>query len=161
MWLILIVLHAAAGLSSFASGLVVLSPMRAKQRVSILYYYLTSLVALLIFMVAATVSHWQKISGTERILFPGLAVLAVYMLYRGLRAKNLLHHDPTNISDYVSDIGFTLISLFNGFVTVMAIDLKAPIWAVVTGAISAALVGNWLVERAKTEELQHAKSKKA
>jgi|GEM_PF-857540 len=153
MWLLLITLHAAAGLGSFASGIYILSPRRAKRHVGFLYFYLAALVGLLIFMVSATASHWQEISQAEKVIFPGLAVLAIYMLYRGQHAYRLLRHQSVNTSVYMSDIGFTLISLFNGFVIVLAIDLKAPVWVVIAGAIIAALIGSQLVERAKTRFL--------
>ena len=60
-------------------------------------------------------------------------------------------HRPRNgwRHKYIDDIGFTLISLFDGFVIVAAIDLNAPVWAIVLIAILGVVVGNWGIGRVK------------
>lgn len=54
--------------------------------------------------------------------------------------------DPTRSID---DVGFLLISLFDGFVIVTALDLGAPPWLVAAAAAGAVLVGHRLVARRK------------
>jgi O-antigen/teichoic acid export membrane protein len=53
--------------------------------------------------------------------------------------------------EYVEDIGFPLIALFNGFTIVALIDLGAPAWAVVGGAVAAAIIGGQLVTKRKNK----------
>jgi len=54
-------------------------------------------------------------------------------------------------SSYIDDVGFPLISLFNGFTIVALIDLKMPAWLVVGGAMLAAIVGAQRVSRQKAK----------
>jgi len=69
-----------------------------------------------------------------------------------MHAYRLIHHPGTTPPAYLDDIGFNLISLFDGFVIVAAIDLGAPVWLVVLGAIAAVVLGAQLIERAKRRE---------
>ena len=48
---------------------------------------------------------------------------------------------------YVHDVGFTLITLFEGFVIVGAIDLGAPVWVVVALAVLGVAAGRMVVDR--------------
>lgn len=154
VWLLFIILHAAAALISFAAGLAVIKPEHAKRRPYLLTVYLISLGLMLVAMVAATISHWNEIDTVSRIVFAGLPILGAYMLYRALHARTLIQSKLVNKEAYIQDIGFTLISYFNGFVIVAAIDLGAPAWSVATIAIIATLIGNQLLNKAKRNWVQ-------
>jgi hypothetical protein len=53
--------------------------------------------------------------------------LGAYTVWRGLLAKRALIRQGANWQNhYIGHVGFTLISLFDGFTIVGAIDLKAP-----------------------------------
>ena len=58
-------------------------------------------------------------------------------------------HDHSLI--YVDHVGFTLISLFDGFVIVSAIDLKAPGWLVGALAVLGVVVGIRTVNAVKSK----------
>ena len=49
----------------------------------------------------------------------------------------------------IDDIGFLLISLFDGFVVVTALDLGVPPWLVAAAAVGAVLLGHRLVAQRK------------
>lgn len=152
LWHIMIALHALSGFVAFGTGVMALSPRRAKRYTWSLPVYYVSLVTLVIFMIGAQASHWTEMSQGEQIIFPGLTILGLYMIYRAEHARRLLAAKTYSASTYMGDIGFTLISLFNGFVIVGAIDLGGPIWVVVLGAVAATLVGNKIIEAAKKRE---------
>lgn len=148
LWLLFIVLHAASGVFCFISGLMLLSPKQYRKRPWILTVFLTSLIGLIIFLIGATVSHWGDLTVATRIIYTSLFGLSLYMLWRALQARHKLKLGHMNMS-YVDDIGFPLISLFNGFIIVALIDLQMPPVVVVIGAVVAAVAGGQIVKRRK------------
>lgn len=146
-----IALHASAGVIGFVVGYVlVIMPEHASNR-SWFNVYLWSLVALVVFLAGAIAAHWQHLGGAERLTFSGLFVLGLYMLRRAhdARLAMTLGHEGWR-SAYVDHVGFTLISLFDGFVIVGAIDLGAPGWLVAAVAVLGVVGGIWAVGKAKT-----------
>lgn len=147
MWLALIVLHAAAGVAAFTIGIAALSPRILNRHRWIAGAVVWMVVGLVVFMVGAIAAHWNALDTASQIVFSGLAVFGCYMIRRARRARRIV---PTSIGDrgwldYVDDIGFVLISLFDGFVIVLAIDLGAPGWFVAGGAVGSIVVGHHLV----------------
>lgn len=125
----LIVLHATAGVIAFTAGLFCI-PLRTagswRFRV-----YAGSLLAMLVFVIAAISATWAELDLTSRLIFTGLSALGFYMLWRVGRAwARLRRQEPGWQPGYLDDVGFTLISLFAGFVIVAAIDLHLPGWLV-------------------------------
>jgi hypothetical protein len=143
-----IALHATAGVICFAAGVLCLglsSPIR--WRVSA---YLGSLAALLVFLVAAVAVTWSGLDLGTRLIYSGLFVLGLFMLWRALRARTRLTHRAAGWRPrYLDDVGFTLISLFDGFVIVLAIDLKAPGWLVAVIAVAGVAAGVLAMNRLK------------
>lgn len=148
----MIILHAVFAVLCFITGLAIISPERVKRQMWLLPAFIISLGGLIVFMVAAMVAHWYDISDTERIAFSGLVVLGLYMLYRGLRARTRLLNKIAD-EDYINDVGFILISLFNGFIIVALIDLHAPAWMVIAGAVIGVVVGSKGIALAKRRYL--------
>jgi len=151
MWLVMIVLHAAAGVAAFAVGVAALEPDRVRR-----HRWLPSLLAwllagMVLFMVGAMASHWADLAGAARIVFSGLVVLGLYMLHRALRARaDAAHLTRARTASYMDGVGFILIALFNGFVIVTALDLGAPPLAVALLAVLAVVVGHYAIAHAKT-----------
>lgn len=103
------------------------------------------LVALVVSMAGAMASNWGELPVATRLTFSGLFGLGAYMLHRARRAGAAARRpDPTRSID---DVGFLLISLFDGFVIVTALDLGAPPWLVAAAAVAAVLLGHRLVAR--------------
>ena len=74
---------------------------------------------MIVFFAGAILAHVGQLEALQRGIFAGLFVLSLYMLFRGTRARTVLrvqHDDWWTI--YVDHIGFTLISLFEGFIIV-------------------------------------------
>lgn len=149
IWLILVTLHALSAAGCFITGFMLLSPRRAKRHPVIIKLFIASLIGMIIFMVGATISHWQEITPTERIVFSGLPLLGIFMLYRGIKAaKKLRNHTPVK---YIDDIGFSLISLLNGFVIVALIDLNASPVLVVGAALAGTFIGGKYIKSTKSK----------
>ncbi len=106
--------------------------------------------SLLLFMIGAVVAHWTELSATERFVFSGLTGLGLYMVWRAREALATWHGAaPGWKSPFIDHIGFTLISLFDGFVIVSAIDLHAPGWLVAIVAVLGVVVGTQALGRRK------------
>lgn len=147
---VLIALHALAGVVCFAAG--VLSVRSSTPESWWFRGYAISLAALVVFMTAVIAVDWPRLDTAARLVYSGLLLLGLYMLWRAWRAGvRLRRHDPGWRPRYLDDIGFTLISLFDGFVIVSAIDLHAPGWLVgliaVAGVVAGILAIRWLKAR--------------
>jgi hypothetical protein len=132
---ILVALHAVAGVVAFGAGALALQTRtQGTWRFPV---YRWSLVVMAAAVAAAVAANWVRFDAAARIVFGGLLVLAGYMLWRAWQAGRRLREQGTGWRPrYVDDVGFTLVSLFAGFVIVGAIDLGAPGWLV--GLIAAA-----------------------
>ncbi|HEX5807493.1 MAG TPA: hypothetical protein VFY25_02420 [Anaerolineales bacterium] len=143
---ILIILHSAsATLSFFAGSFLMFSPVSIPYRRFFRLYW-WALVGMVILLAGAIVIYWGQYSVTERIIFPGLFVLGIYMLYRAQGANRLFKsQQPGWKSVYLEHIGFTLISLFEGFVIVSGLNSGFPGWLVALFAILGVLLGRALI----------------
>jgi hypothetical protein len=150
---VLIVLHAAAALLCFVAGVLCLRVRAATAGRFRVYFW--SLVAMLVFMAAAIAVHWGELDTATRVTFAGLGLLALYMAWRAARAGTRLRRRGQDWQPrYLDDIGFTLISLFDGFVIVTAIDLGAPAWLVVLIAVAGVAGGIYALNRVKARLVQ-------
>lgn len=146
----LIILHAFSGTISFFAGcaLVLLPKYLANKRLFALYFW--SLVGLIVFLAGAMIAHWMHYSNPERIIFTGLFGLGIYMLYRAQNASRLLKSQQNNWKhSYIDHIGFTLISLFEGFIIVTVLSAGGPGWLVAILAILGVLIGRWAIDLAQ------------
>jgi hypothetical protein len=145
---LLIAAHAVAGVTCFVAGVVALrttTPGSTWFRV-----YLVALIGLVVFLLAAVVLDWSGLDGSARVIYTVLFALGLYMLWRAVRASARLHGQRDGWRPrYVDDIGFTLISLFDGFVIVLAIDLGAPGWLVALIAVAGVAAGIVGIRQAK------------
>lgn len=147
---VLIMLHSASATVSFFAGtFLMVSPLSISGRRFFSGYW-WSLVGMVILLAAAILVYWADYSGVQRIVFPGLLALGLFMLYRASSAKRLMRDQPdTWEDDYLEHIGFTLISLFEGFVIVSGLNSGLPGWLVAVIAIFGILVGRWLIRLAQ------------
>lgn len=143
---ILIILHAiSATISFFVGCLLILSPKPATDQQWFNFYWGT-LIGMVILLAGAILVSWTNYSTLERVIFPGLFVLGIYMLYRA-RNANLLRKTWQNdgTQGYIEHIGFTLISLFEGFIIVSGLNSGVPGWLVALLAILGVLAGRWMI----------------
>ena len=143
---LIIFLHATAATLAFGAGcLAIFSPTyMANQRIFGVYWW--SLVAMVILLAGAIVVYWSEYSDIERIIFPGLLGLALFMLFRGWGAGLVLQTQQKDWKlGYIEHIGFTLISLFEGFIIVSGLNSGFPVWLVGIVAVIGLLLGRWLI----------------
>ena len=142
---VLIYGHALGGLVAFGLGCLVLRPQRQEESAVFRAYFVSlwTMVALLALVVGV---DWAALPPVSRVTFGGLTLLALYTGLRGWQARRLLSSQISSQtadwqSDYVGHVGFTLISLFDGFVIVGALDMNAPGWIVGTVGVLGVVVG--------------------
>jgi hypothetical protein len=145
---LLIAAHALAGVLSFVAG--VLSVALTTTRSWRFQTYLVSLVAMAAFAAVVVAWDWRALESGTRLVYAGLVGLAAFMVVRAIgAATRLRRRDGDWRSRYIDGVGFTLISLFEGFVIVAAIDLGAPVWLVVLVAAAGIVAGILTKNRAK------------
>jgi hypothetical protein len=149
----LITLHATAAVLCFAFGAATLQAHATNSsRRSLFRYYLIALIAMIVFLAGAILAHVNRLDGTQRGIFLGLFVLSLYMLFRGSQARTeLFSQRDDRLGGYIHHIGFTLISLFEGFIIVTAIDLGASGWLTAGAAVLGVIVGSRVLHRIQTQ----------
>jgi len=142
----IIMLHAAsATLTFFVGCLLIFSPnFLSNERLFAVYEW--ALISMVVLLAGAILVYWTQYSSIERIIFPGLLMLAIYMLFRAWSASRLLESQTSDWKrDYIEHIGFTLISLFEGFIIVSGLNSGFPGWLVGLVAVTGLLIGRWLI----------------
>jgi hypothetical protein len=142
----LILLHAATATLAFIAGcLLIFSPRYFSSR-SLFYLYLWSLIAMALLLAGAIYVYWREYSDVEQVIFPGLLGLSLFMLFRAWGAGVVFATQQKNWKlGYLEHIGFTLISLFEGFVIVGGLDIGLPGWLVAMVAVLGLFAGRWLI----------------
>jgi uncharacterized protein YbjT (DUF2867 family) len=101
--------------------------------------------ALEVFLVIAILSHVSSLPTITQIVFGGLAILGLYMIWRAVQAVSVLREPNGNQLAVIDHIGFILISLFDAFAIVSSIDLHAPVWLVAVIAVGAVALGIYAI----------------
>ena len=151
-----IVVHATSAIAAFIIGIVLIFQSNALRQLQLARAMVVLLVLMGFFLVIAILSHVTSLSTLKQIIFGGLVILPVYMIWRGVRAVTVLtKHQPEDQLKVIDHVGFVLISLFDGFVIVSALDLQAPGWLVAVIAVDAVGVGIFGINvRKKTLKMQ-------
>jgi hypothetical protein len=109
---------------------------------------------MVVFVAAAMATHWRQLTTAEQVIFGGLLLLALFMIWRAAAARRLRRRAAGDWRrPYMGHVGFTLIALWEGFVVVLAIDLGAPGWLVAVLAALGLVVGNRALHRAEARAL--------
>lgn len=149
MHIALIAVHAAASVAAFAFGCLALRPPTPRVPPAF-RLYLGALWLMVLALLAVVALDWGGLDLPSRALYAALSALALYTGWRGWRALRQLRGRAGGWRGrYVDDVGFTLITLFDGFVIILALDAGAPLWAIVLVGVLGVLVGRLVVERTK------------
>lgn len=139
---VFIALHAASATLSFFAGFVLIFSVRHASNPRWLGLYWWTLAGMVVFLAGAMLVSWLEYSVVGRILFPGLFALGMYMLYRARNAMRLLQDQPEAWHHHsIEHIGFTLISLFEGFIIVSGLNSGLPGWLVAFFAFLGVFLG--------------------
>lgn len=146
----LIVLHTLTAVISFTAGSLLLYARGYATNRTMFGLYFWTLAAMAILLAGAIAAYWDEYNDTEQVVYPGLLGLAVFMLFRGWAAGLVLNTQQKGWRlGYVEHVGFTLISLFEGFVIVNGLNAGLPGWLVGVLAVLGLLAGRWLIASAK------------
>jgi hypothetical protein len=148
----IILLHAtAATIAFFAGSLLIFSPTYISNQ-WVFNLYLWTLAAMVILLAGAIVVYWAEYSDAERIIFPALLGLGIFMFLNARIAYGLLHAEKGNWKrGYIESIGFTLVSLFEGFIIVSGLNAGMSGWLMAGTAVLGLLAGRWLIGLAKRQ----------
>ena len=147
---IFIILHTVTAIVCFFSGSLLLFSRTYATNQLLFGLYFWSLGGMAILLAGAILVYWEEYNDTERIVFPGLLGLALFMLFRGWAAGLVLNTRQKGWKiGYVEHIGFTLISLFEGFIIVSGLNAGLPGWLIAFVAVLGLLAGRWLIASAK------------
>lgn len=139
---IAIALHALCATGAFFVGIVLLFQTNTLRQLQLARAVVSLLLLMAIFLVIAILSHLTSLPTIKQLIFGGLFLLLLYMIWRAVQAVTVLSKqqmvDQRKVVDHV---GFVLISLFDGFAIVSALDLQAPGWLVAVIAIGAVAFG--------------------
>ena len=140
-----VVIHALSATGACIVGIVLLFQSNTLRQLQLARAVVVLLMLMEVFLVIAIISHVNRLPTITQIIFLGLAVLGVYMIWRAVQALSVLQAQPGNQVAVIDHIGFILISLFDGFVIVTATDLQAPVWLVAIVAVGAVALGIYAI----------------
>jgi hypothetical protein len=150
----LIGIHTTGASLAFISGSLVLA-LHVRQNTNFRWMFnlfLVALIIMILFVISVIAVDWPKLDGTTRVIFPALAVLDLYMAWRALQSYRIRQEQREKWRlRYIDHIGFNMISLFDGFVIILAIDLGAPIWLVIILAVLGVAAGIWITNKVKAQ----------
>lgn len=136
-----IVGHALSATGAFIFGIVLLFQSKTLRQLQLARAVVVLLVLMEVFLVIAITSHFTSLPTSKQLIFAGLAMLLLYIIWHAVQAVSVLRDQPANQGAVIGHIGFMLISLFDGFAIVSAIDLQAPGWLVAVIAVGAVAIG--------------------
>lgn len=141
MWhTIVIALHATSG------GIALLAGCVAIARGALFRIYLSSLVAMEVFLVLAIARDWATLASSARALFTVFALLGLFMVGRADRARRMLPSgDARPSASYVDHVGFTLVALFDAFAVILVLDLSRSGWPAAAVGVVIAIAGHFVL----------------
>ena len=151
-----IVVHVLSATGAFVVGVAFLFQRETLRQRQLAGAFVSLLVLLEVFLVIAILSHVTSLPTITQLIFGGLALLGVYMIWRAVQAMLVLREHPGNPGAVIDHIGFNLIALFDGFAIISAIDLHAPGWLVAVIAVGAVALGNYAINLRKKTLLRQA-----
>jgi hypothetical protein len=139
---VLIVLHAAFAVAGFVLGWLVLAKLPETSSSRRFVWFFWCMVTAMVLLIVVVSVDWGKLGVTKRVAFGVLCVLAVYILIRVEQARRALARRPAGWrKKLIGYVGFVMISLFDGFCIVTAIDLRMPPAVIASVAVLGVAVG--------------------
>jgi hypothetical protein len=140
-----IIVHAVSATGAFIVGIVCLFQRNTLRQLQLGVAFLVLLILMEVFLIIAILTNITSLPGITQIIFVGLAILGVYMIWRAVQALIVLQEREGNQLAVIDHIGFNIIALFDGFAIISAIDLQAPGWLVAVIAVGAVVIGIYAI----------------
>jgi len=142
LYILAIVLHAVTATGAFFVGIALLFQSQTLRQLRLARAVVVLLMLMAVFLIIAILSHVTSLPTNKQLIFGGLFLLLVYMIWRTIQAVIVLRtHQQADQFKVLAHVGFVLISLFDGFAIVSALDLHAPPWLLVVIAVGAVVIG--------------------
>jgi hypothetical protein len=146
-----VVVHALSATGALIVGIVLLFQSNTRRQLQLGIAFLVLLMLMEVFLVITILSHVTSLPAITQLIFGGLAILGLYMIWRAVQAVSVFQEQNGNQLAVIDHIGFNLIALFDGFAIISALDLHAPGWLVAVIAVGAVALGNYALSvRKKT-----------
>ena|SRR5438093_1083463 len=84
-----IVVHALSATGAFIIGIVLLFQRDTLRQLQLGIAFLVLLILMVVFLVIAILSHVTSLPGMTQIIFGGLAILGVYMIWRAVQSESM------------------------------------------------------------------------
>src|SRR2546422_3566297 len=91
-----IVVHALSATGAFVVGVVLLFQRDTLRQLQLGVTFVVLLVLLEVFLVIAILSHVTSLPTMTQIIFGGLTLLGLYMIWRAVQAVSVLREQPGN-----------------------------------------------------------------
>ena len=146
---IAIILHAAIATSALIIGIILILQKDTLRQLQLSVAFLVLLILMEVFLVTAFLSHVTSLPLVTQIIFAGLAVLGLYMVWRAVQAWSILREQRGDPQAVIDHVGFNLISLFDGFAIITSLDLGVPGWLVGVIAVAVVAIGIYAINTRK------------
>lgn len=138
----LILIHASAATVAFVLGFLLCARVPDAARSARFEVYAICVWTAVLTLITVVLVDWGRLDAVRHIAFSVLGALGVYLVWRTERARRQLRSRQQGWQlRFVGHVGFVLISLFDGFCIVLAIDLRMPGWVVASVAVLGVVVG--------------------
>ncbi len=145
---VLIVLHATVATIAFGIGcsLLIAYPRSTASPRFVAYY--AGMLVTATALIAVLVVDWAGLPVVQRAVFGGLCLLALYLVVRTEQARStLIRRREAWRAQFAGHVGFVLISLFDAFCIVLAVDLRLSPFVTVPIAVLGVVVGSLAIRR--------------
>jgi hypothetical protein len=138
----LIVVHAFLAALAFMVGCSLLMVLPSDHRSPRFITYAACVWLSVVALILVVVIDWTTLVTPKRVAFGLLCGLALYLAFRTEQARRtLVARSPGWPKRLIGHIGFVLISLFDGFCIVLAIDLGLPAVVIAGAAVFGVVAG--------------------
>jgi hypothetical protein len=141
---VFVLVHAAAATVAFGAGMLSVPSGRFAT------VYRAAIIVAVAALVPAVLVDWQATDPVLRAVFGALLVLGLVMVVRAtlaVRARPSAGAAPT--AAYLDHLGFTLISLADGFAVVALFRSGAPGWLIGAAGVGVAVAGHVALQAVK------------
>jgi hypothetical protein len=150
---VLIVLHASFATIAFGFGCSLMVSLPASVWSARFLAYYASAMAAVAMLIAVVLVDWNGLPLVKRIAFGALCLLALYLALRTEQARSTLERARAGWrARFAGQIGFVLVSLFDGFCIVSAIDLHLPPVVIALVAVLGVVAGILVIRRVAKRE---------
>jgi hypothetical protein len=155
----LIVLHAGFATIAFGIGCSLMASLPASARTLRFVAYYASAMAAMALLITVVLVDWNGLPVLKRVAFGLLCLLALYLAFRTEQARMTLRTVAAGWrARFAGHIGFVLISLFDGFCIISAIDLHLPPVVIVVVAVFGVAAGILVIRRVAKREARAART---